>query len=83
MCFVILNLFLNKNFPHFDFILQIQILCFKIKNYIHNQELKNYILPLWHFSTVDEGGEITNQDAADYLFSSDASHLDTKRYILS
>ncbi|XP_044306513.1 telomere repeats-binding bouquet formation protein 2, partial [Varanus komodoensis] len=28
---------------------------------------------------VTEGGVITNQDGADYLFSSDASHPDTKR----
>uniref|UniRef100_A0A803T993 Telomere repeat binding bouquet formation protein 2 n=1 Tax=Anolis carolinensis TaxID=28377 RepID=A0A803T993_ANOCA len=28
---------------------------------------------------IAEGGVITNQDAADYLFSSDASHPDTKR----
>uniref|UniRef100_A0A8D0BB56 Telomere repeat binding bouquet formation protein 2 n=1 Tax=Salvator merianae TaxID=96440 RepID=A0A8D0BB56_SALMN len=41
--------------------------------------LTNCVLSLWHFSSVAEGGVIASQDAAEYLFSSDASHPDTLR----
>ncbi|XP_034986372.1 telomere repeats-binding bouquet formation protein 2 [Zootoca vivipara] len=40
-----------------------------------SQSVSHELCGLW----VAEGGVITNQDAADYLFSSDASHPDTKR----
>ncbi|XP_062819284.1 telomere repeats-binding bouquet formation protein 2 [Anolis carolinensis] len=40
-----------------------------------SQSVGKELCRLW----VAEGGVITNQDAADYLFSSDASHPDTKR----
>ncbi|XP_061451848.1 telomere repeats-binding bouquet formation protein 2 [Rhineura floridana] len=40
-----------------------------------SQSVSHKLCDLW----VAEGGVITNQDAADYLFSSDASHPDTKR----
>ncbi|XP_077774486.1 telomere repeats-binding bouquet formation protein 2 isoform X2 [Podarcis muralis] len=40
-----------------------------------SQSVSHELRGLW----VAEGGVITNQDAADYLFSSDASHPDTKR----
>nr|XP_060611896.1 telomere repeats-binding bouquet formation protein 2 [Anolis sagrei ordinatus] len=40
-----------------------------------SQSVSKELCRLW----VAEGGVITNQDTADYLFSSDASHPDTKR----
>ncbi|KAH0619932.1 hypothetical protein JD844_014371 [Phrynosoma platyrhinos] len=40
-----------------------------------SQSVSEELCRLW----VAEGGVITNQDGADYLFSSDASHPDTER----